>query len=39
MPKPTKKPSFLEGLLGRLRARKEPPETSQPLRPFQAISI
>jgi hypothetical protein len=39
MPKPTKKTSFLEGLLGRFRARKEPPEASGPLRPFQAISI
>src|ERR1700741_2187950 len=39
MPKPTKRTSFLEGLLGRLRPRKEPPEASGPLRPFQAISI
>jgi hypothetical protein len=38
MKKPTKT-SLLGGLLGRFAARKEPPEASGPLRPFQAISI
>ena len=39
MPKPTKKTSLLGGLLARFGARKEPPEATGPLRPFQAISI
>jgi hypothetical protein len=39
MPKPTKKPSLLGGLLARLSGRKEPPEVTGQLRPFQAISI
>ena len=39
MPKPTKKTSLLGGLLARFSGRKEPPEASGPLRPFQAISI
>ena len=39
MPKPRKKTSLLGGLLARLSGRKEPPEVSGPLRPFQAISI
>ena len=39
MPKPTKKTSLLGGLLARFSSRKEPPEASGPLRPFQAISI
>ena len=33
------KRSLLEGLLARLRSRKEPPAATGPLRPFQAISI
>jgi hypothetical protein len=39
MPKPMKKTSLLGGLLARFGARKEPPEATGPLRPFQAISI
>lgn len=39
MRKPTKKASILGGLLARFGARKEPPESTGPLRPFQAISI
>lgn len=39
MRKPTKKTPLLGGLLARLSGRKEPPEASGPLRPFQAISI
>ena len=39
MPKPTKKTSLLGGLLARFGARKDPPEATGPLRPFQAISI
>ncbi|HKS55269.1 MAG TPA: hypothetical protein VJS12_08290 [Steroidobacteraceae bacterium] len=39
MPKPTKKTSLLGGWLARFGARKDPPEATGPLRPFQAISI
>jgi hypothetical protein len=39
MPKPSKKTSLLGGLLARFGARKEPPEATGALRPFQAISI
>lgn len=39
MPKPSKKTSLLGGLLARFGARKEPPQATGPLRPFQAISI
>jgi hypothetical protein len=33
------KTSLLEGFLARFGARKQPPEVTGPLRPFQAISI
>jgi hypothetical protein len=39
MRKPTKKTSLLSGLLARFGSRKEPPEASGPLRPFQGISV